>query len=214
MPVLSPRHQKSWQVLPLHLREPWAASREVQLPTLLTKVHGEARGERGNQDSMEKEMPSPPRFKLLQPSRRPWYPTFWKLASSFISLLSHSRAWFFSLEALVPSQSQALTQRQLSSTSPTRSSCHRWVSHLACLSLVEGREDCSPRQDHIEPKSHPADPQSTHRTTSRRGINQPEKDLLADIGTTGKTMSRCTVGSRFLFSVDELTIINYLDRYE
>lgn len=85
-----------------------------------------------------------PRFKLLQPSRCPWYPTFWKLASSFVSLLSHPRAWFFSLETLVPSQSQALTQRQLSSTSPTRGSCHRWVNHLDVSAWSKAKRTTAP----------------------------------------------------------------------
>lgn len=162
----------------------------MQLPTLLTKAHGEARGERENQDSMEKERPSHPDSSW--PSL-PDAPASQDSGASLQlclrpvpshSLVLRSRApSTFSIPGHSPRGSSA-------STSPARGSCRRWVSHLGCPSPVEGREECSPRQDHIQPKNHPADPQSTHRTTSRRGPDQREKDVLTDIGTGGKTKQR------------------------
>lgn len=103
-------------------------------------------------------------------------------------------------EPLMPSQPQGTSPEKVL----PRRSYHSWVSHLGCPSPAEPPKDCSPR----EQKNHPADPSHFTESQADEALTNLKRDVPTDTGTASKTKQRWMAGSSFLFSVDELIIIN------
>lgn len=184
------------------LWEPWAAS--YKCSHLLKRAHEEARGERrGPWALMEKERK---KGSALQHSSQP--------SCLDVPATQHSGAGFLLCLPPVPfhkpgSQNESLSCLLNPKELPQRKSCPEgpitaeWAISVVPAQLSPQRTAVleSRRTTQLIPVTSQNHKQMRHWLTWKR-------DVPTDTGTASKTKQRWMAGSSFLFSVDELIIIN------